>query len=304
MKEYTDFINAANLGLLVYDGYEIHSQQTWGPRKFSDAVSRLVDHPTLSGTSGGVPVESNIEYKFSAAKDVPCGLGALVTASIMTESHRRASSLLDVGYEISYQVARGGKQFAIQKPEPMFGITAQTLKTHGLSNEILDTFRIWKELTPKLTTEQKDVLKGKFVPVKSKLSQAGGHSQGADLYIARDGGDAYELIPTRVMVRKEGDVPWLSGQEFGPTGPRQFVKPNDEPLMVENPICRPTREILHSCFARADFRSGCKGLHNQHDKGSRPHRKATAPSRRKGAATGRKESLRPGNRSGSSAQGI
>ena len=246
VREYADFINAADVSHLVYDGYEIHAQQPWGPRKFSDAVSRLLDHPTLSGTSGGRPVESNIEYQFSTAKKVPCGLGALVTASIITEGHRRASSLLDVNYEISYQVARGGKQFAIQKPEPMFGITVATLNKHGLANQILDSIRLWKELTPKLSPQQLEYLRGKFIPVKSKLGQAGQHSEGPDLFLAGDTGDAYELVPTRVLLRKQGDVPWLSGQEFGPTGPRQFIQPGDEPLLVENPYTtQPVHFSIH-----------------------------------------------------------
>ncbi|MHB8971007.1 MAG: hypothetical protein ACYC3X_11335 [Pirellulaceae bacterium] len=246
VREYADFINAADVSHLIYDGYEIHAQQPWGPRKFSDAVSRLLDHPTLSGTSGGRPVESNIEYQFSNAKTVPCGLGALVTASIITEGHRRATSLLDVNYEISYQVARGGKQFAIQKPEPMFGITIATLNTHGLARQILDSIRLWKELTPKLSIQQQAYLQGKFTPVKSRLSQAGQHSEGPDLFMAGDAGDAYELVPTRVMLRKEGDVPWLSGQEFGPTGPRQFIQPGDAPLVVENPFAaQPARFAIH-----------------------------------------------------------
>ena len=246
VKEYADFINAIDAGYVIYDGYEIHAQQPWGPRKFSDAVSRLLDHPTLSGTSGGRPVESNIEYQFSNARTVPCGLGETVTASIITEGHRRASSLLDVNYEISYQVARGGRQFVIQKPEPMFGITVATLHKHGMADQILDSFRLWKEITPRLTPQQQEYLKGRFVPVKSKLQQAGNHSEGPDLFMPRDASDAYELIPTRVMVRKEGDVPWLSGQEFGPTGQCQFIQPNGEPLVVENPYAaQPARFSIH-----------------------------------------------------------
>ena len=144
-------------------------------------------HPTLSGTSGGRPVESNIEYQFSNAKAVPCGLGSLVTTSIITEGHRRASSLLDANYEISYQVARGGKQFALQKPEPMFGITVATLNKHGLANEILTHSACGRNSRPSFPPSNKSI--SRKIRSREEQTRPGGAAQrgSGSLYRARCG---------------------------------------------------------------------------------------------------------------------
>ena len=69
-----------------------------------------------------------------------------------------------------------------------------------------------------MSREQLATMRQAFTPF-------GNHMQGKDLFQVRRAADHYEVIPTRVMVRKEGDVPWLVGQEFGPVGPRQVARP-------------------------------------------------------------------------------
>ncbi len=46
----------------------------------------------------------------------------------------------------------------------MFGITVATLNKHGLANEILDSFRLWKELTPELSPSNKSISKENSFP--------------------------------------------------------------------------------------------------------------------------------------------
>ena len=63
--------------------------------------------------------------------------------------------------------------------------------------------------------------------------------------VARKVDDHYEIVPTRVLTRKTGDILWQHGQEHGAISPRQFIKPG-EALPLENPdAAQPLQFILH-----------------------------------------------------------
>jgi len=233
--EYAALANEIGLDHLEYDGYEIHSQYPWGARKFSDAVARALDHPVTSNTSGGRPVESNIELRFSKVAKLDQFTSRPAGLALLLEGHRPATSMLDVNFSLYSSVASGSKRFAIIKPEPMFGVSLQTLDSLGQIQPMMATFRQWMRASELLTEEQRAVLAKSVAPVKSGLKQAGNHVQGRDVYCISESGDNLELTPTRVMVRREGDASWLIGQEFGPTGPWQYCQPGDV-LELENPF--------------------------------------------------------------------
>ncbi len=233
--EYAAFANEIGLDHLEYDGYEIHAQYPWGPGKFSDVVARALDHPVSSNTSGGRPVRSNLEMLFSKVRKIDQFGGSSAKLSLLLEGHRPATSLLDANFELQAGVARGFKRFVICKPEPMFGVSLETLDSHGLVKPMMNAFRNWKRVSELLTDEQRAVLAKSVEPVKSRLVQAGNHVQSRDLYCVGESGGKLALTPTRVMIRREGDAPWLIGQEFGPAGPWQYCQPGDV-LELENPF--------------------------------------------------------------------
>ncbi len=236
-REFAQFANDIQLDQLEYDAYEIHGSTSWGPQKYSDAVSRHLDHPVISNSSSGRPVASNIELQFSKIRDINQFGYHTVNLSLQLDSHRPATSLLDAGFELSSLVAKGVRRFQILKPEPMFGVTAEILATHGLTDEMFEALNLWREVTPLLSDEDVKAL-------RTNLTPFGNHMQGKDLFQVRKTTDHYELVPTRVMIRKQGDVPWKVGQEFGPVGPRQYCQPG-QVFDLENPYqAQPARFVI------------------------------------------------------------
>ena len=227
-RDFALFANEIGLDQLEYDAYEIHGSTRWGPQKFSDAVARHLDHPVITNTSGGRPVPSNIELLFSRNRDIGQYGCQAVDLPLQLDGHRPATSLLDAWFELSSLAAKGGRQFRIVKPEPMFGVTTEMLASHGLVEEMFEAFALWREVTPRLSADQWKVLRDTLQPF-------GNHMQGKDLFHVRRTNDGYDVVPTRVMLRRQGDVPWRVGQEFGPVGPRQFCRPG-ESFEVENPF--------------------------------------------------------------------
>lgn len=227
-REYAEFANEIGLDQLEYDAYEIHDSTPWGPQKFSDAVARHLDHPVITNTSRGRPVPSNIELLFSRIRDINQFGYYTVNLSLHINDHRPATSMLDAWFEMSSLAAKGVRRFQILKPEPMFGVSQEILATHGLVEEMFDAFSLWREVTPLLSADQ-------WKALRDTLQPFGNHMQGKDLFQVRRVADGYDVIPTRVMLRRQGDVPWRVGQEFGPVGPRQFCRPGQS-FDVENPF--------------------------------------------------------------------
>jgi hypothetical protein len=227
-REYAQFANEVHLDQLEYDAYEIHGQYSWGPQKFSDLVARNLDHPVASTTSGGRPVSSNIEMRFSKIRSIGQFGYSTVNLSFQLDAHRPATSIMDAWFEMSSLIAKGVRRFQVLKPEPMFGVSLDILSTHGLVDEMFSAFNLWREVLPLLTEEQ-------IKAMRRTLSHFGNHMQGKDFFQVRKTGGRYEVIPTRVMVRRQGDVPWKVGQEFGPVGPRQICQPG-QLLELENPF--------------------------------------------------------------------
>lgn len=227
-REYAEFANEIGLDQLEYDAYEIHGSTPWGPQKFTDAVARHLDHPVITNTSGGRPVPSNIELLFSRIRDINQFGYHTVNLSLQLDGHRPATSMLDAWFELSSLAAKGVRRFQILKPEPMFGVSTEILATHGLVEEMFDAFALWREVTPLLSAEQ-------WKTLRATLQPFGNHMQGKDLFQVLRTADGYDVLPTRVMLRRERDVPWRVGQEFGPFGPRQLCLPGQS-FEVENPF--------------------------------------------------------------------
>lgn len=248
-REYAQFANEIGLDQLEYDAYELHRQYPWGPQKFSDAVARHLDHPVISNTSGGRPVASNIELLFSKIRDINQFGYHTVNLSFQLDGHRPATSALDAGFELSALVAKGVRRFQILKPEPMFGVSTNILATHGLRDELFEAFNLWRAVTPLLSEEH-------IKAMRTNLAPFGNHMQGKDLFTVRKAENGYEVLPTRVMLRRQGDVPWKVGQEFGPVGPRQLGRPGDV-FELENPYAaQPARVVIR---VLAEMKDDIKG---------------------------------------------
>ncbi|MDA8376283.1 MAG: hypothetical protein M0Z50_04250 [Planctomycetia bacterium] len=237
-RQFADFINQVGADHCAYDGYEDQLTVPWGDVKYSNLVASFLDRPVTSATSRGAPASANLEMKFSAVKKniLPQCVYASVNLSIKLAGISPASSLLGAAFEIPAGICLGGRRFVIIKPEPMFGISMFTLDHYGLVGPMFRTFRMWKRAFRKMTPAQLRTIANTMAPATryNHLNQRGYHLAGRDCFVISRSGDHYGITPTRVMVRKKGDVRWLVGQEFGPVAPYQYIQPGQR-LLLRNP---------------------------------------------------------------------
>src|SRR5205823_3438440 len=122
-------------------------------------VARRLDHPVITGSSGGCPVWSNLEQRFNRIRSLPLRGKWIIAAFTLERGYRRATDLLEFNYNIASDVAGGGGELRFGKSEAMFGINSEMLANHGLSEQFRDSLRMWKDLIPHLTTQQRQKLR-------------------------------------------------------------------------------------------------------------------------------------------------
>ncbi len=249
-ENYAGLLNRCLVEHAEFDGAEIHAHEGfWGYRKFATCVYEALDHPTSTHDSTGSRADCWFEYRLNSTKRLMQGScaythGNYVVPIVLASPSRPASTLLDAHFFLS-QGNLGGA-LGIAKPEPMFGVTPAMLEAHGLTGQFLDALATWKEVCSRLTPEQRAQINSPFAYPKGERSFLFNHHlQSPVVPVARKVGDRYEVVPTRVLTRKSGDIFWQNGQEHGPISPRQFVQPG-ESVALENPdATQPVQFILH-----------------------------------------------------------
>lgn len=248
-QNYAGLLNRCLIEHAEFDGAEIHRYEgDWGYRKFAARLYEALDHPTTSHDSSGRRPAAWFEYRLNSSRRLMRGSCAYshgnysMPVTLATPS-RPATTLLDAHFTLS-QGNLGGA-LGICKPEPMFGVTPQVLKTHGLTGQFLEALATWKEVSTLLTDPQRERINAFFTRPKGASAQFNHHLCSPVVPVARHVDGRYEVVPTRVLTRKAGDIPWQHGQEHGPISPRQFIRPG-ETLLLENPeAAQPLQFIIH-----------------------------------------------------------
>ncbi|MEI6193138.1 MAG: hypothetical protein WCS42_02290 [Verrucomicrobiota bacterium] len=248
-QNYSGLLNRCVVDHAEFDGAEIHAQEgRWGYRKFATRVYEALDHPTTAHDSGGTHPASWFEYRLNSSRRLMRGSCAYthgnysVPVTLATPS-RPATTLLDAQFMLSQ--GNYGGALGISKPEPMFGVTPQVLKTHGLTDQFVDALKTWNEVSALLTDKQREQINATFSQPKGAAAQFNRHLRSPVVPVARKADDHYEIVPTRVLIRKTGDILWQNGQEHGAISPRQFIKPGEK-LSLENPdSAQPLQFIIH-----------------------------------------------------------
>jgi hypothetical protein len=249
-ENYAGLLNRCLVEHVEFDGAEIHAHEGfWGYRKFATLVYEALEHPTTTHDSTGSRADCWFEYRLNSSKRLMQGScsythGNYIVPIVPASASRPASTLLDAHFFLS-QGNLGGA-LGIGKPEPMFGVTPTMLKAHGLTDAFVGALTTWKEVCARLTPGQRTQINATFASPKGERSFLFNHHlQSPVVPVARKVNDRYEVVPTRVLTRKSGDILWQNGQEHGPISPRQFIR-TGEPLVLENPDAeQPARFILH-----------------------------------------------------------
>ena len=246
---YAGLLNRCVVEHAEFDGAEIHAHEgRWGYRKFATRIYEALDHPTTAHDSGGTHPASWFEYRLNSSRRLMRGSCAYshgnysVPVALDTLS-RPATTLLDAHFTLSQ--GNYGGALGISKPEPMFGVTPQVLKAHGLTDQFVEALKDWKEVSLLLTDEQRKLVNSTFASPKGAAARFNNHLCSPVVWVANKVDDHYEIVPTRVLTRKTGDILWQIGQEHGAISPRQFIKPG-EALSLENPdAAQPVQFIIH-----------------------------------------------------------
>ncbi len=241
--EYAALVNEAQLDHLHFDGREIHDHYPWGWKKFTDLVYSRVGHPTTSSTSGGVPITANFEMRFSAVRAMRELDYHGVLMPMLLAGHREATNMLDTHFVIQAMLRLGTRRVVLQKPEPMFGVTREILENHGKAPQVLELARQWIDLMPRFGAAEAAVVEAHTNRIESAFRMGGSHYENADVLVLEKNGRDYVWVPTRVMVRESGDVPWRFGQEHGAIAPKQYMQPG-EVLKLINPYAEQVPGII------------------------------------------------------------
>ena len=235
-KEFAGLLERCRIAHTEYDGAEIHCYDgNWGYRKFSTLVYQNLPHPVTAHDSSGRAPRANFEYRFNSTRRLMRGLCAFThsgwNAPVQLDSpSRKASAMLDANFFLSQGHYGGG--LGLCRPEPLFSVTADGLKSFGLTDRMIQAILDWKAVSRLLTEEQHSQLQATFQRPSAGMPGRSNHLQSPVVHEPRKTASGYDIVPVRVLTRAKGDIQWQLGQEHGPIGPRQFVKPGERMELI------------------------------------------------------------------------
>lgn len=208
---YAEMLNYCQVYNTLFDGAEIHFYDgKWGYRKFAQTVYENLDHPVVTRTSQGKePPSGFIEYKLNMGKELlksPVGDHNVARASFNLErvNHTTnemfaSSNLLAANFMLSVQAASAGRNFSILRPDPMFGITLEELETYGRTEQLLSLLPLWKEVSKRMTEEQRQILQGTHTKYENKTASEVS-------YEVRETEEDYHVVPLQMMSPDRGTI--------------------------------------------------------------------------------------------------
>ena len=238
--EYAGLVERCLIEHVEFDGAEIHAYEGfWGYRKYATLVYQGLTRPTTAHDSRGGRPDCWFEYRLNSSKRLMAGACAYSHGNwnvpvALDQASRPASNLLEAHFALS-QGHLGGA-LGLAKPEPMFGVGVAQLARHGQTEDFLTALRTWTEVNRRLTPEQHRTIAASFrPPAGPRTLNFSHHVRSEIVWVAREQADRFELTPTTVLRRAQGDILWHVGQEHGPVAPKQFA-PAGQAVELVNPI--------------------------------------------------------------------
>jgi hypothetical protein len=228
-RRIAEFYNRTGINHCEQDAAEIHTvNRPWGYAKFAEHVYTNVDHPITSNNSGGSHMPCQFEYRFNSSKAAVRARNQATVPLMLARNGRLATGPYEMCSGMGKAIASGVRSVGMHKPEPMFGVSLDILRTHGLSGHAAETALAWKRVAPLVSEEQCKAILAADENV---------------LFRAAKTADGYEVAPLRMLFRPGIDIGWKTGSEFGPIVPRQYFQAGSR-LAVENPYAEQEPEFL------------------------------------------------------------
>lgn len=210
---------------------------SWQLKKMTQLVYEKLDHPAPTGSSSGVPMFGNFEYFFRKGQRAFAGGKAGAMAFMPADTAVLASSLDDALHGLNKSV--WSKDMTVRGNHR--GITVQDIETVGIWDEAMKAFKIWAEMKPHMSYDQK-------VQINARLRLPEGEpAYNSDLFVASETADNWLITRKRAMRRPGIDQGWKRMTERQDVAPRQYLKADGEAINgLENPYSTQSPELeLH-----------------------------------------------------------
>ena len=245
-KRFAEFHNEVNAGEANFDNLEAHLMMfPYGESKFVGEVYRHTLRPLYSSTSGASLEWGFIEPMFNSVKKAlnPTPMGPFSPHGEMKvalhKSHWNASSPYAYVYGLPHKSA-AGQEGHITEQSGYHDVTMETILGHGLMDYYVKVFKQWREIGPTLPDHIKKRIfsSGYKNPFNARFTLL-------DELVRFEGeGDALQVVPFRMMVRKNIDRDWTCHQEHGIIYPYQYIRPGQAPIRVSNPYHKQVPEFI------------------------------------------------------------
>jgi hypothetical protein len=217
-RKFAEFLNRCGISHNEYDGAELHAYngRMWGYRKFSSLVYQNMDQPVTAFSSSGVAPPCYLEHRLNATRRLLQGRLKGIVPVMLDEPARPASTVLDAHWGLSQMCAYGYTFYNIQKPEPLFGINAKTLKSHGGTDAILETAGDWKRVNALIQPSQRRQIRESLYSEPDHLDQAGNHQKSRVVHELVRSKGGWEIYPTAVLPGPASSIfPGRTGRNTG-----------------------------------------------------------------------------------------
>ena len=212
---YGDFLNAVGTGHIHFDGTGRMEQYPWYVRDFTDAVYSRIDHPVTTSKVGG-QIEANFERYFSKALPIAGSWGyrdVPIRPRLHQEGRKHTelcASILDMHFDAVEGIQNGSRRASLLGGQSGAVLSMDTLEGFGKTDQAIELFKYWIELTPVFDDEDVDYIDGFLMP-------NGNHWMGEDVLVLSKNEDCdYIFTPHRVMGRTSGEdwVVVVDGEEI------------------------------------------------------------------------------------------
>ena len=218
--------NTLGIACATFDGFENHAATgSWGAGKFAAAVYQNLDHPTVSGTSGGVPPDAWLEYHFNRVKDAlggPIPEFGFGGSLYLGDKSQTTPSVEELEVEMNGCVNANSRSFCLGNHD-VTGIPLSTLTNYGLTAKWLDLLKDWKDTSFSMSATQRAAMNTSQGADGTAGSLGGAHGWAANVW-RLEGSQIrkwYSLGTTDCIHE------WYGVGEIGIITPRFYVKNGD-----------------------------------------------------------------------------
>ncbi|MDF7827075.1 hypothetical protein P4B35_23835, partial [Pontiellaceae bacterium B12227] len=193
-------------------------------------VYENLDHPTVANTSGGVPPEAWLEYRFNRVQNALGGdfQTRQHVGLFLGDESRITPGMEELEYTMFRFLNLNNRGFSLGSYD-VKGVEVSTLQNYGQTGELLEKLKDWKNTSFALSPAQRAAM-DTFRPVDGARASLNGNHPWATAFWRLDGPVLRKWLALGTDVYTHE---WHSGQEHGTITPRFYLKNGEtQPLQV------------------------------------------------------------------------